>query len=29
MITNFKIKSEKQNGFDIIKIEYDEYQKGN
>ena len=30
MITNFKVKSEKLNdGFEIIKIEYDEYQKGN
>ena len=29
MIKNFKIKSEKQNGFEIIKIEYDECQKGN
>jgi hypothetical protein len=29
MITNFKIESEKLNGFEIIKIEYDEYQKGN
>jgi len=29
MKTNFKIESEKQNGLEIIKIEYDEFQNGN
>lgn len=29
MITNFIIEKEKQNGLEIIKIEYDEFQNGN